>query len=136
MTEDPYPDYMRESIEKVEKTRDKRAKETLDHCSPDEITDVLDKFHPDFIKEQKTKIRFGVSKGEVVPLEVAKIVETKSVLNPKAIDLMKIDFDVEVLIVGGGGAGANAALWAMKSGVKPENILIVTKLRMGDSNTT
>ncbi|MCK5297786.1 MAG: succinate dehydrogenase/fumarate reductase flavoprotein subunit, partial [Candidatus Heimdallarchaeota archaeon] len=69
MTEDPYPDYMRESINKVEKTRDKRAKETIDHCSPDEITDVLDKFHPDFIKEQKTKLRFGVSKGEVVPLE-------------------------------------------------------------------
>ncbi|NHJ31743.1 MAG: FAD-binding protein [Asgard group archaeon] len=127
---------MRESINKVEKTRDKRVKETLDHCSPDEITDVLDKFHPDFIKEQKTKIRFGVSKGEVVPLEVAKIVETKSVLNPKNIDLNKIDFDVDILIVGGGGAGANAALWAMKSGVKPENILIVTKLRMGDSNTT
>jgi succinate dehydrogenase/fumarate reductase flavoprotein subunit len=136
MTVDPYPDYMRESIEKVEKTRDKRAKETIDHCSPDEITDVLDKFHPDFIKEQKTKLRFGVSKGEVVPLEVAKIVETKSILNTKAIDLSKIDFDVDVLIVGGGGAGANAALWAMKSGVKPENILIVTKLRMGDSNTT
>ncbi|MHA1123266.1 MAG: FAD-binding protein [Candidatus Heimdallarchaeota archaeon] len=136
MTVDPYPDYMRESIEKVEKTRDKRAKETIDHCSPDEITDVLENFHPDFIKEQKAKLRFGVSKGEVVPLEVAKIVETKSILNPKAIDLTKIDFDVDVLVVGGGGAGANAALWAMKSGVKPENILIVTKLRMGDSNTT
>lgn len=136
MTVDPYPDYMRESINKVEKTRDKRAKETIDHCSPDEISDVLEKFHPDFIKEQKTKLRFGVSKGEVVPLEVAKIVETKSVLNPKAIDLNKIDFDMDVLVVGGGGAGANAAIWAMKSGVKPENILIVTKLRMGDSNTT
>ena len=136
MTVDPYPDYMRESIEKVEKTRDKRAKETLDHCSPDEITDVLENYHPDFIKEQKTKLRFGVSKGEVVPLEVAKIVETKSILDTKAIDLNKIDFDVDVLIVGGGGAGANAALWALKSGVKAENILIVTKLRMGDSNTT
>lgn len=136
MTVDPYPDYMRASIEKVEKTRDKRAKETIDHCSPDEITDVLENFHPDFIKEQKTKLRFGVSKGEVVPLEVAKIVETKSILDPKAIDLNKVDFDVDILIVGGGGAGANAALWAMKSGVKPENILIVTKLRMGDSNTT
>ncbi|MBK5113147.1 MAG: FAD-binding protein [Candidatus Heimdallarchaeota archaeon] len=136
MTVDPYPDYMRESITKVEKTRDKRAKETMDYCSPDEITDVLEKFHPDFIKEQKTKLRFGVSKGEVVPLEVAKIVETRSILDPKAIDLKKIDFDIDVLVVGGGGAGANAALWAMKSGVKPENILIVTKLRMGDSNTT
>ena len=133
---DPYPDYMRESINKVEKTRDKRAKESMDQCSPDEKTDVLNKFHPDFIKEQKVNLRFGVSKGEVVPLEVAKIIETKSVLNPSKVNLNKIDFDVDVLVIGGGGAGANAALWAMKSGVKPENILIATKLRMGDSNTT
>ncbi|MHA1221211.1 MAG: FAD-binding protein, partial [Candidatus Heimdallarchaeota archaeon] len=136
MTKDPYPDYMRESIKMVEKTREKRAKETIDQCSPDEIKDVLNNYHPDFIKEQKATLRFGVSKGEVLPLEVAKIVETRSILDPKRVDLKKIDFDTEVLIIGGGGAGANAALWAMKSGVKPENILIVTKLRMGDSNTT
>ncbi|NHJ32891.1 MAG: FAD-binding protein [Asgard group archaeon] len=135
-TKDPYPDYMRESIKKVEKTREKRAKQTMDACSPGEIDDVLNKFHPDFIKEQKTSLRFGVSKGQVVPLEVAKIIETKSILNPKAVDLSKIDYDTDILIIGGGGSGANAALWAIKSGVKPENILIVTKLRMGDSNTT
>ena len=136
MVKDPYPDYMRESINKVEKTREKRVKETLDQCSPDDITDVLNKFHPDFIKEQKTNLRFGVSKGEVVPLEVAKIIETRSILDPKKVDLNKIDFDVDILIIGGGGSGANAALWAMKNGIKPENILIATKLRMGDSNTT
>ncbi|MHA1880644.1 MAG: succinate dehydrogenase/fumarate reductase flavoprotein subunit, partial [Candidatus Heimdallarchaeota archaeon] len=104
MTKDPYPDYMRESINKVEKTRDRRAKEVFDQCSPDEIDDVLSKYHPDFIKEQKTKLRFGVSKGEVVPLEVARVIETKSIINPKDIDLTKIDFDTDVLIVGGGGA--------------------------------
>ncbi|NHK32201.1 MAG: FAD-binding protein [Asgard group archaeon] len=135
-TKDPYPDYMRESIIKVEKTRDKRAKQTLDTCTPDEIDDVLNKYHPDFIKEQKTKLQFGVSKGQVVPLEIARILETKSILNPKTVDLTKIDYDTDILIIGGGGSGANAALWAIKSGVKPENILIVTKLRMGDSNTT
>ncbi len=135
-TKDPYPDYMRESIIKVEKTREKRAKQTIDVCTPDEIDDVLSKYHPDFIKEQKTQLRFGVSKGQVVPLEVARILETKSILNPNAVDLSKIDYETDILIIGGGGSGANAALWAIKSGVKPENILIVTKLRMGDSNTT
>ncbi len=70
MVNDPYPDYMRESIKNVEKTREKRLKVTMDHCSPDEIDDVLNNFHPDFIKEQKASLRFGVSKGEVVPLEV------------------------------------------------------------------
>ena len=133
---DPYPEYMRESIKKVEATREKRAKEVMDHCSPDEITDVLGNFHPDFIKEQKTTIRIGVSKGEVVPLEVAEVIETRSILDPKKVNLSKIDFDVDVLVIGGGGAGANAALWAVKTGIKPEKILIATKLRMGDSNTT
>ncbi len=136
MVNDPYPDYMRESIKNVEKTREKRLKVTMDHCSPDEIDDVLNNFHPDFIKEQKASLRFGVSKGEVVPLEVSKLIETKSVLDPKKVDLNKIDFNVDMLIIGGGGAGANAALWAIKNGVKAENILIATKLRMGDSNTT
>ncbi|MBN1328451.1 MAG: FAD-binding protein [Candidatus Heimdallarchaeota archaeon] len=136
MAKDPYPEYMRESILKVEKTRDKRAKETMNQCTPDEKGDVLNKYHPDFIKDQKTSLRFGPSKGELVPLEVAKLIETKSILHPEAIDLKKVDFDKEILIIGAGGAGANAALWAIKSGIKPEDILIVTKLRMGDSNTT
>jgi succinate dehydrogenase / fumarate reductase flavoprotein subunit len=136
MAKDPYPEYMRESINKVEKTREKRLKETMDQCSAVERDEVLNKYHPDFIKEQKTKLRFGPSKGEMLPLEVARIVETRSILQPEMVDLKKIDYDDDVLVVGGGGAGANAAIWAVKSGIKPENILVSTKLRMGDSNTT
>jgi len=133
---DPYPEYMRESIKKVEATREKRAKQVITECTPDEKDDVLNNFHPDFIKEQKSELRIGVSKGQVVPLEVAEVIETKSILDPKKVDLNKIDFDVDVLVIGGGGAGANAALWAVKTGIKPDKILIATKLRMGDSNTT
>ncbi|MHA1245010.1 MAG: FAD-binding protein [Candidatus Heimdallarchaeota archaeon] len=133
---DPYPEYMRESIKKVEATREKRAKQVITECTPDEKDDVLNNFHPDFIKEQKSELRIGVSKGQVVPLEVAEVIEAKSILDPKKVDLNKIDFDVDVLVIGGGGAGANAALWAVKTGIKPDKILIVTKLRMGDSNTT
>ncbi|MEA2071671.1 MAG: FAD-binding protein [Asgard group archaeon] len=136
MTKDPYPEEMRESIRKVEKTRDKRVDEVMDQCSPEEIEDVLEKYHPDFIKEQKTQIRLGPSKGLRIPLEVARIVETQSKIKPDTIDLSTIDYDVDVLVLGGGGSGANAALWAMKSGINPEDILIATKLRMGDSNTT
>ena len=48
------------------------------------------------------------------------------------IDLSKPDYDVDVLIIGGGGAGASAAIEADKAGA---NVMIVTKLRMGDANT-
>jgi succinate dehydrogenase / fumarate reductase flavoprotein subunit len=133
--EDPYPDYMRESIRKVEKTRDKRLKQTMDQCTPGEIDDVLNTYHPDYIKEMKQKIRVGVSKDELVPLEVARLIESKSIINPDEISLEKIDYDPELLIIGAGGAGANAALFAIESGVDPQDILMVTKLRIGDANT-
>ena len=48
------------------------------------------------------------------------------------IDLTKIDYDTDVLIIGGGGAGASAAIEADNAGAK---VMIVTKLRIGDANT-
>ena len=39
---------------------------------------------------------------------------------------------MDVLIIGGGGAGASAAIEADKAGA---NVMIVTKLRIGDANT-
>ena len=47
-------------------------------------------------------------------------------------DLNDVDYDVDVLIIGGGGAGASAAIEADNAGA---NVMIVTKLRMGDANT-
>jgi succinate dehydrogenase / fumarate reductase flavoprotein subunit len=60
------------------------------------------------------------------------LLEGHSRINPDKIDLSKIDHDVDVLIIGGGGAGASAALLAQEQGV---NVLLVTKLRLGDANT-
>ncbi|MHA1516630.1 MAG: FAD-binding protein, partial [Candidatus Heimdallarchaeaceae archaeon] len=56
-------------------------------------------------------------------------------VNPDDIDLNQIDYDVNILIIGAGGAGTSAALWANYSGVPKEEILLVTKLRLGDCNT-
>ena len=50
-------------------------------------------------------------------------------------DLSKIDYDVDILIVGGGGAGTVASLFAYENGVQKDKILIVTKLRHGDANS-
>ena len=48
------------------------------------------------------------------------------------IDLSKVDYDTDVLVIGGGGAGCSAAIEADNAGAK---VMIVTKLRAGDANT-
>jgi len=53
-------------------------------------------------------------------------------VNPDLVDLTKIAYETDVLIIGGGGAGTAAALTAQEQGVK---VLIATKLRHGDANT-
>jgi succinate dehydrogenase / fumarate reductase flavoprotein subunit len=46
--------------------------------------------------------------------------------------LTRIDYDTDVLVIGGGGAGAAAAIEAHNAGA---SVLLVTKLRMGEANT-
>jgi len=130
-----YPDYMRESIEKVEKTRPHRLKATFEQMSLEERDEILNKYHPDYKPEAKREITFGPSKGQRVPHEVADLIEAYPLVDPDQIDLSQIDYDVDILIIGGGGAGTVAALWAHYSGVPLENIVITTKLRHGDSNS-
>jgi len=130
-----YPDYMRESIEKVEKTRQSRLKVTFEAMTLEEREEILNQYHPDYKPEAKRDISFGPSKGQRVPHEVADLIEAHPLVSPDMIDLSHIDFDVDILIIGGGGAGTVAALWAHYSGIPVENILITTKLRHGDSNS-
>jgi len=134
-----YPEGMRESIELVEKTREERLKhpykETFDFLTLEEREEVLQNHHPDYKREMKRALKIGPNKGDLVPHEVADILEAHSPVNPKDIDLTDIDYESDILIIGSGGAGLAAALWANYSGTKAEDILIVTKLRFGDSNS-
>jgi succinate dehydrogenase / fumarate reductase flavoprotein subunit len=123
---------MEESIGKVEATRERRLKETFRRLNSEEKTTLLHKYHPDFIKESMRELQVGPNKGEPAPIELADLLEGNSLIDPDKIDLNKIDYDVDVLIIGGGGAGASAALLAQENGA---NVLLVTKLRLGDSNT-
>jgi succinate dehydrogenase / fumarate reductase flavoprotein subunit len=127
-----YPVDMQESITKVEATRERRLKETFRRLNSEEKTALLHKYHPDFIKESMRELQVGPNKGEPAPIELADLLEGNSFIDPDKIDLNKIDYDVDVLIIGGGGAGASAALLAQENGA---NVLLVTKLRLGDSNT-
>jgi len=123
---------MEESIRKVAASRGKRLKETFPRFSDEEKTVLLEKYHPDFIRESMRQLQVGPNKGEPTPNELADLLEGNSRVNPDKIALNKIDYDVDVLIIGGGGAGASAALLAQENRAK---VLLTTKLRLGDANT-
>lgn len=130
-----YPDYMMKSIKLVEKKRDKNISTAVKPMNMKERDQVLKKYHPDYMESTKRKVKVGVDKGKVLYNGIVDLLEAKSILDPKAVDLSKIDYDVDLLIIGGGGAGTVAALFAYESGVPAEKILIVTKLRHGDANS-
>ena len=127
-----YPAYMEESIRKVEANRERRLKETLPRLTDAEKAPLLQKHHPDFITESMRKLQLGPNKGEPTPHEMADVLEGNSRVDPDKINPSKVDYDVDILVIGCGGAGASAALLAQENGAK---VLITTKLRMGDANT-
>jgi len=130
-----YPDYMLKSIKKVEKKREHNMTHPIKPMSMDERETMLTRYHPDYMEGTRREIRVGRNKGEVIYNGIVDLLEARSVLDPKDVDLSTIDYDVDLLIVGGGGAGTVAALFANESGVPIDRILLVTKLRHGDANS-
>jgi succinate dehydrogenase / fumarate reductase flavoprotein subunit len=132
---DGYPEYMMKSIKLVEEKRENNMSSPVKPMSMKEREQVLGKYHPDYMKDTKRNLRVGIDKGKLLYNGIVDLLEAKPVLNPKDVDLSKIDYDLDLLIIGGGGAGTVAALFAYESGVPKDNILIVTKLRHGDANS-
>lgn len=133
-----YPEYMTESLNKVTKSRNKRfelaktGKPVFPPMDAKEREDVLSKFHPDYKPESKRKIRVGPNKGEKLTTEVVEMLEAHSRIKPEMFDLTTPDYETDLLIIGGGGAGCAAAIVAMQNGSKS---IISTKLRLGDANS-
>ncbi|MEO0081881.1 MAG: FAD-dependent oxidoreductase [candidate division WOR-3 bacterium] len=127
-----YPDSMRESIRRMEATREARMKQTFPMRTAEEKKELLRRFHPDYIEESMRKLAVGPNQGERTPNELADVLEAWPVFDETSIDLSQVEQDVDVLIIGGGGAGAAAALTAQAAGAR---VLLVTKLRTGDANT-
>ncbi len=123
---------MLESIKKVEANRAANAVMEPVRMTAQEKEEVLATYHPDYIQSEFEVLQIGPNKGEKVPKELAAILQANSRINPADIDLSKVDYDVDVLVIGGGGAGTSAAIEADNNGAK---VMIVTKLRMGDANT-
>lgn len=123
---------MNESIRKVEAAREANMKLDPRRMTAEEKENLLKTFHPDYREDQFVSLRIGPNKGEKVPTELAALLEGKSRMDGLTVDLTKPDYEADVLIIGGGGAGCSAAIEANENGA---SVLVVTKLRVGDANT-
>lgn len=126
-----YTSEMLEKIKVVESTRSRRLGQTFPAMPLEERQKLLAAFHPDYIMEGMREIRVGCCKGFKMPIELADVLEGRPHITPD-FDLTQPEFETDILIVGGGGAGASAALMAQESGAR---VTLVTKLRFGDANT-
>jgi succinate dehydrogenase / fumarate reductase flavoprotein subunit/L-aspartate oxidase len=131
-----YPPELKRLIKKVEETRPARAErkrrgEEVPPLSLREREERL-KFHPDYKEDSRREITVGPNKGYAISPEIGELLEARSRVDPDQIDLSAIDYETDVLIIGGGGAGTAAALLAQEQGAK---VIIATKLRHGDANT-
>lgn len=92
---------------------------------------LLSQFHPDHGAENFTKLKIGTNKGMKCHKTLAALLQADPRIDEA--DLAGVrQFETDVLILGGGGAGCAAALTAMKSGAR---VTLATKLKIGDSNT-
>ena len=123
---------MLESIRKVEANREKNTTLEPRRMTAEEKETLLATFHPDYIESEFRTLVIGPNKGEKVPIELSELLQAHSRVKDLKIDLETPDYDVDVLIIGGGGAGSSAAIEAHEKGA---NVMIVTKLRIGDANT-
>ena len=123
---------MRASAEKVAAARAENVKLDPRRMTAEEKDQLLKTYHPDYRTEKFEVLKAGPNKGEKVPTELAALLQANSRITADRIDLTKPDYTCDVLVIGGGGAGASAAIEAHESGA---DVMVVTKLRMGDANT-
>ncbi|MBR1822269.1 MAG: FAD-binding protein [Clostridia bacterium] len=127
-----FTEEMLNSMKKVEAARAANIALEPRRMTAEEKEKLLNEYHPDYRDDGFTTIRTGPNKGEKCPVELAELLEGRARVLDMDVDLGKIDYDADVLIIGGGGAGSSAAIEAHEAGAK---VIMVTKLRIGDANT-
>ena len=114
----------------VHKSRDARRVQSLQKITPAERDTLIKKYHPDHREQAYRPIKFGPNAGDRTVRELASLLEGESPIQHD--HPLTPDYTVDVLVVGGGGAGCAAALHAHAEGA---NVLLATKLRLVDSNS-
>ena len=127
-----YSKEFQESLAKVEAAREKNTVIEPVRMTAEQKQNVLSSFHPDYKTSEFSELKIGPNKGDKVPHELAEMLQAHSRITKDSVNLEAPDYETDVLVIGGGGAGASAAIEAHEAGA---NVMIVTKLRMGDANT-
>ena len=127
-----YSENFQKSLAAVEAAREKNIALEPERMTAKQKEDLLAAYHPDYKQEEFAVLEIGPNKGDKVPVELAEMLQAHSRIGADSVDLSNPDYDVDVLVIGGGGAGSSAAIEAHEAGA---DVMIVTKLRIGDANT-
>ena len=127
-----YSEQFKESLALVEAAREKNITLEPTRMTAEQKETVLASFHPDYKVDEFSTLSIGANKGDRVPKELAEILQAHSRISADSVDLSAPDYETDVLVIGGGGAGSSAAIEAHEAGA---SVMVVTKLRMGDANT-
>ena len=103
-------------------------------AAPPALTDkdsLLNTFHPDHLRDSVLRLTVGANAGDLCQRDLASLLQSEAYIDEAELAGTPVT-DVDVLVIGGGGAGCAAALTAAEKGAR---VLLATKLRLGDSNT-
>ena len=89
----------------------------------EEKEQLLATYHPDYKQDEFTVLQVGPNKGEKVPTQLAELLQAKSRVSGLTVDLEHPDYETDVLVIGGGGAGASAAIEADNAGAAKNELL-------------
>ena len=93
--------------------------------------ELLARFHPDYREGASVTLQVGPNQGEPCQYQLASLLQANARIDEVDLAAAAV-VETDVVIVGSGGAGCAAALAAAQNGAR---VLLVTKLRLGDSNT-
>ena len=127
-----YGNYLDEAAKIVAEKRNENLKFEHARLTAEEKDQILKEYHPDRIASEFEELKIGPNKGQKAPIQLAEMLQAKPRIEPEHIDLAHVDYEADVLVIGGGGAGTSAAIMASEAGAK---VLLATKLRIGDANT-
>src|SRR4030067_1356959 len=100
----PYTSELKKLIKRVEATRTariekKRRGEEFPSLSLKEREERLKKYHPDFREGSRKEIRVGPNKGYAISPEIVDLLEARSRVNPDVIDMNKVAYETDILVV-------------------------------------
>ncbi len=127
-----YSEKYQESLAAVAAAREANIAMEPARMTAEQKETLLKTYHPDYKEDQFSTLAIGPNKGDKVPHELCEMLQAHSRITADSVDLTNPDYECDVLIIGAGGAGTAAAIEAHEAGA---DVMIVTKLRMGDANT-